>query len=277
MPATPPARVQFVVSGKCITLLLIAGVLLVAGSLWYFQEQHVQQRFHIPPYFTNHGSTVVRTCNHCLDLDKLKPQADWELGGVEEIPASEQRWFLAVEDPPLPVEVAGVLMLPVHPAVSANPALGFDRTQALLVLFQGLRRMPDLVQPAPPPVPAEPPAPSPPPTDRPGTAQFLGEWKNEDPETRSVTRISVTDEQGKLVVHAWGKCFPTDCDWSEAEATATGQELSVFWDQKFATRRWELSLESDGRLKVSEHSHYSDARGDRDETSYFVRGAEGQR
>jgi hypothetical protein len=58
-----------------------------------------------------------------------------------------------VEDPPAPVEVAGVLMLPVHPALGDNPALGFDKTQVLLVLYQSVQRMAAIEQPSPPPPP----------------------------------------------------------------------------------------------------------------------------
>ena len=276
MRGNSPSRLQFVVSGKFLGLLMIAASLLGGGYYWYTQQLEVQRRFRTPPYFINRSPAVIRLCNHCMDLDKLKPRADWNIGAPSEIPATEQRWFLAVEDPPLPVGVAGVLMLPVHPALGDNPALGFDRTQVLLLLFQSLQRMPDLTQPPPSLAPVQPPPPSPPPADTPAQSPYLGIWKNEDSETRSVTKFSVAVEQGKLAVHAWGKCFPTDCDWKEAEASPTDGGLSVVWSFGFTTRTWKLSPESDDRLKLSEHAHYTDSRTDRDETSFFVRSPEGQ-
>ena len=268
MPDASPPRVQFVISARFIVLLLVAAGLLAGGYYWYSQQQETQKRLRTPPYFINRGPAVFRLCQHCLGLDKLKPKTEWDVGAPAEIPATEQRWFLAVEDPPLPVEVAGVLMLPVYPAQGDNPALGFDRTRVWLVLFQSLQRMPELTQLPPPPAPPQPSPPSPPPVSIPAQPPYLGDWKNEDPETRGVTRFSIAADEGKLVVHAWGKCFPTDCDWKEADATATENSLSVDWNLSSGVRHWELSLESDGRLKLI---------GDRDETAYFIRSTEGQR
>jgi hypothetical protein len=62
--------------------------------------------------------------------------------------------------------------------------------------------------------------------------------------------------QGKLVVHAWGKCFPTGCDWRQADASLTEGGLPVLWSFGFSSRTWKLSPESDGRLELSEHTHY---------------------
>ena len=276
MSTASTPRVQFVISATFLVLLLVAAGLLAGGYYWYSQQQETQKRLRTPPYFINRGPAVFRLCQHCLGLDKLTPKTEWNVGAPSEIPATEQRWFLAVEDPPLPVEVAGVLMLPVYPAQGDNPALGFDRTRVWLVLFQSLQRMPELTQLPPPPTPAQPPPPGPPPVDTPAPSPYLGDWKNEDTETRSVARFSVANEQGKLVVHAWGKCSPDDCDWGEAAATVTDHGLSAVWEQQPATRNWELSLESDGRLKLSMHSHYADSRADSDETAYFIRSSEGQ-
>lgn len=141
---------QFVVSGKFIALFLIAAGLLGGGCYWYLKQQQVQQRFRTPPYFVNRGASIIRPCKQCLALGTLKVQSAWKIGQPTEIPATDQRWFLAVEDPPTPVEVSGVLMLPVHPTLSGNPALGFDKNQVQLVLYQGLQRMAAIEQPSPP-------------------------------------------------------------------------------------------------------------------------------
>jgi hypothetical protein len=86
----------------------------------------------------------------------------------------------------------------------------------------------------------------------------------------------VSQDLNKLAVHAWGKCFPHDCDWKEAAANVTDDGLSVPWDFGSITKTWKFSLESVGRLKLSEHSHYADSRTDRDEISFFIRSPEGQ-
>jgi hypothetical protein len=214
-------------------------------------------------------------------LGRLKPKADWDVGGPSEIPATEQRWFLAVEDPPLPVVLSGVLMLPVHPALRDNPAFGFDQTQVLLVLYQNLQRMGAIEQlpPSPQPLRVAPPA-EPPPSDTPPDSSdqspYVGEWRNENPTTQSVTRFSIVGDANKLLVHAWGKCQPVDCDWKEIAATVTDGDLSVVWHFGTITKTWRLTQDIDGKLKLFDHSHYTDARTDRDETSLFIRSSEGQ-
>ena len=180
MPGTSPPRVQLLISGKFVALLLLSLSQLAGGYYWYNRQQEAQEhlrqtqeRFKAPPYFVNRGSTIIRSCSRCLDIGKLKPQTDWKMGPAKEIPATEQRWFLAVEDPPMPVTVSGVLMLPVHPAFEDNPSFGFDQNRMMLVLYQNLERKPWIVQSSPPPSaqPPIPPATSPTfPPDEPGPA-----------------------------------------------------------------------------------------------------------
>src|ERR1017187_4546348 len=166
---TPPARVQFVISGKFLALLLVSGALLGGGYYWYNRQlqaqQHfsqVQERFQTPPYFVNRGPSVIRSCQQCLDVGKLKPQTEWKVGPPKEIPATEQHWFLAAENPPMPVTVSGVLMLPVFSTFHENPALGFNQTRVVLVLYQNLERKPWIEQPSPPVASSPaPPAPDP--------------------------------------------------------------------------------------------------------------------
>ena len=50
-------------------------------------------------------------------------------------------------------------------------------------------------------------------------APLLGMWANVDPETRGVTRLVITEEDGRLFVRAYGACFPTDCDWGTVSAS----------------------------------------------------------
>src|SRR5579872_6053146 len=98
MSSTPSPRVQFVVSGKFVALLLIAAGLMAGGYYWYSQQQKIQKRFQPPPYFITHGASIIRPCKQCLELGKLKPKAEWKVSPATEIPATEQRWFLAVEN-----------------------------------------------------------------------------------------------------------------------------------------------------------------------------------
>jgi hypothetical protein len=266
----------------------LALTLLGGGYYWWAGQQEAQQRqteilqrFKTPPYFVNGGQSVMRSCQHCLDGGRLKPQAEWVVGSAKEIPPGQQRWFLAVEDPPVPVTVSGVLMLPVYPALRDGPAFGFDQSRVILVLYQNLQRMPWIqLLPSVPAIivpnagPAAPVPPQTAPTQ--GQPAFIGEWKNEDSQTHGVTRFSVAGSSSdELTVHPWGKCLPVDCDWKESSATVSNDILSVLWDRGFATCAWQVSQEPDGRLKVLEHIHFNDGRNDVYATRFFVRLPEG--
>ena len=261
MSNTFPYRVQLVVSGKFFVLFLIALSLLGGGYYWYRQQQEAQERqrltqerFKAPPYFVNRGATIIRNCGRCLGLGKLKPQPDWKIGLPTEIAATEQRWFLAVEDPPMPVTISGVLMLPVHPAYRDDPSFGFDQNRVVLVLYQDLQRKPWIEKPQPPPVDPQPPQSQPPPpepveatesadrdvapqaapTRAPAQSPFVGEWKNIDSTTTSLTRLLITSDGDKLLVHPWAKCLPVECDWGTAAVEPAGKYFLILWDHKDA-------------------------------------------
>lgn len=300
MPYGSPPRVQFVLSGKFLILLLVALSLLGGGYYWYTAQQQNQKRFQTPPYFVNRESTIIRNCEQCLDIDNLKPQADWRIGSPKKVPAAEQRWFLAVEDPPTPVTVAGVLMLPLHPAYQDDPAFGFDQNRVVLVLYQDLQRKPWIEKPAlsavasqvvqsppPQPLPIEPVAASEPAdvaaseTEAPSTglpdqSPFVGEWKNTDPNTNSLTRLLITTENGGLIVHVWAKCLPVECDWGTGPRVSlppVADGFLVIWDHKYALHSQRVSMEDDSRLKVSLRTHFTDKSGrhDLEIVSYFTK------
>jgi hypothetical protein len=44
--------------------------------------------------------------------------------------------------------------------------------------------------------------------------ELIGDWKNIDPNTRGLTRVLITESGADVVVHAWGRCHPADCDWT---------------------------------------------------------------
>ncbi len=292
--SSPSARVQLVISGKFIVLLLAAVFLFAGGYYWYSQQQEVharieqeQARFKTPPYFVNRGPSVFRNCQHCLDTSgKLKPQSAWKVWGPQEIPPSQHRWFLAVEEPPLPVTVAGVLMLPLHPAVQEDPSFGFDQSQVVLVLYQNLQRMSRIEKLPPPSTPPaiDPPKPSPveeqateppraettSPAPEPAVVlpelPYVGEWRNVDPFTKSLTRLQIRGGYTTLTVHAWAKCPPVECDWGESTVPLAPLErgLYIVWDHHYAFHKQDIKLQDDGRLKVSLTTQFKDQSGRRD-------------
>ena len=103
---------------------------------------------------------------------------------------------------------------------------------------------------------------------------FIGHWVNGDPNTDGITRIEIRSEANTIYLHMWGACTPTDCDWGEATtdiADANDGVLSVTWTPYFKIETQQLSVLSDGRLRVVGHAHYIDNSGriDRDYTEYF--------
>lgn len=104
---------------------------------------------------------------------------------------------------------------------------------------------------------------------------FVGGWRNEDVNTRSITRVEVTSAADALFVHMWGKCHPQDCDWGQNTADvseATKGILKVTWVLSFATRTQQITILPDGRMQVAGHTHFTDNSGrqDRDSVDHFV-------
>jgi hypothetical protein len=57
--------------------------------------------------------------------------------------------------------------------------------------------------------------------------EFVGGWRNSDPDTRGITRLDIRVTGSKVTVQAWGKCHPEDCDWGRVSATAYGPNVSA--------------------------------------------------
>jgi hypothetical protein len=279
----PAPKVHFVVSERFLGLTVIGVFLIGAGYVWHLRlleeegiRQQTEQRLKPPPYFVSRGATVVRSCRGCSQSGSLTPQSAWQIGPSQEIPANEVRWLLAVEDPPLPIQVGGVLMLPVYPAFTDDPAKGFDQTAVQLAVYQNLQRMYsfEIVQP-PAPIPSPPP-PLPPPSTPPAAnleerKDYLGEWRNVDAQTRGITRFTIVADDGRFVAHAWGRCFPDECDWGETDATTSETGLSTIWRLHGSKQTWALTFQPDGRIKLAQHIHSTDSVIERDDEAFFVR------
>ena len=115
-----------------------------------------------------------------------------------------------------------------------------------------------------------------------------GNWINTDAATRSLTRINLRFVcqdmviNGKLhppgppwYMHAFGKCSPSDCDWSEigAQRLASGH-IYAFYDQGFAKRYVfaKMSAYRPGQLWVWMYTDFTDpARSDDEVQNWFRR------
>lgn len=101
-------------------------------------------------------------------------------------------------------------------------------------------------------------------------SSLTGNWKNDDPQTRGITRLAILQVGETVNVHAWGACSPQDCDWgAQPAATETGS-ASVAWDQGFVLRKMTLAPDA-GRLRMSLDSVYRDNRSPQHSQEYFVR------
>lgn len=142
---------------------------------------------------------------------------------------------------------------------------------------------PDVAAVAPDPAP-QPPGPPPSdgdteadtseePTPTPGPGDpFLGAWRNADPATGEITRITIAEGGAPdlPVVHAWGNCTPTDCDWGQVQGEVVGDGLYLEWDQGFVLRTMTISEIAPGNLLVATFSDYTDDRESRLSEETFV-------
>lgn len=58
-----------------------------------------------------------------------------------------------------------------------------------------------------------------------GLNDFSGDWRNTDSHTRGITRLQI-QTSGSIMVHAWGACSPSDCDWGAVPAYAYAPDVS---------------------------------------------------
>jgi hypothetical protein len=105
-------------------------------------------------------------------------------------------------------------------------------------------------------------------------AALVGTWRNVNLNSSGTTRMDFRLDQGRIVVHGWGSCLPTDCDWGEVStplSDAGDGVLSVTWSAGFSIMTQEFRLLQDGRLESSLHTHYLDGSGrvDFDEVEYL--------
>ena len=49
---------------------------------------------------------------------------------------------------------------------------------------------------------------------------LLGDWYNVDSSTGGLVRIVITEVAGQIMVHPYGACTPTPCDWGEVPGIA---------------------------------------------------------
>ncbi len=157
-------RIQFIVSGPFLLLLILSTGFFIAG-FWLYTHQPPPVLPPSPPFYISRAETALRPCFQCVGPDgKLKPQSEWRLGKIVDIPQDEHWWFAPIWDHEQPINIDNIPMLAVHPAANKErPWYGFDQHRVFFAVLQDLEPRFALEHPAPPP-PQPTPAPAAPAT-----------------------------------------------------------------------------------------------------------------
>lgn len=106
--------------------------------------------------------------------------------------------------------------------------------------------------------------------------EFIGSWRNLDPDTRHITKVQIRMENNEIFIHMWGKCHPEDCDWGEEKPESydsKSRTIFMTWKTGFSIISQQINLLSDGNLQVNSHTHFIDEsnRADYDSLSIFYK------
>ena len=98
-----------------------------------------------------------------------------------------------------------------------------------------------------------------------------GVWRNDNPQTRGITKLEVQQTGETVFVRAWATCLPQPCDWGTQKGVVGSNSASISWDQGFVLRKMILTPDA-GRLRMVLDSVYRDSRSPRRAEEYFVKG-----
>jgi hypothetical protein len=101
--------------------------------------------------------------------------------------------------------------------------------------------------------------------------QFVGQWKNNNANTRGITKIHISNagRNGIVNVRAWGQCHPTDCDWGSVKGYAYGpnvssniinsaKAVSAIFNQGFSQTLMIMHPKGRNRLRVEVFTRFTD-------------------
>jgi hypothetical protein len=111
------------------------------------------------------------------------------------------------------------------------------------------------------------------PVDQSARSRFIALWQNDDPETRGITRVIIAGHGDSFHVEMFGKCHPQNCYWGKTStplADTLDDTLSLFWDQGFCVRNQTLVIRPDARLRVWQHTHFTDGSGRSDYDAEYL-------
>jgi len=105
-----------------------------------------------------------------------------------------------------------------------------------------------------------------------GLEHFLGAWVNIDPNTRGVPKLYLSLTGQNVLVHAWGACHPTPCDWGEVKAEPYASTVSSnvrsdttvlqgVFKPAFAETTFLIRPNGEEGLRFEEITHFTDNSG----------------
>jgi hypothetical protein len=105
--------------------------------------------------------------------------------------------------------------------------------------------------------------------------QFVGSWKNENPQTEGVTRLEIMNPLGRVSIHLWGNCRPTECD-DGVHPLSVDSDNALTFDYTFRdaiVEKGRLTMLGEKKLQMTMHTKFIDTSGrpDYDSIFHFVR------
>ena len=114
--------------------------------------------------------------------------------------------------------------------------------------------------------------------------RFVGEWENVDSHTRGITKVIVNNGNNELSINAYGKCYPTDCDWGKVKlneiAASVEDDKNVlpfdyclaFWEKDYATTIMKITIETgpNPKLHIEIITIFKDNSGRSNYHSYYI-------
>ncbi len=87
-------------------------------------------------------------------------------------------------------------------------------------------------------------------------ADFVDTWYNVNPNTLGLTKLQLDTSGGNILVHGYGQCHPTDCDWGEISVPFTGNPFTAVYEFSFKTATLTIELLDYNTLHVSIANDY---------------------
>jgi hypothetical protein len=103
---------------------------------------------------------------------------------------------------------------------------------------------------------------------------YVGEWRNEDQQTRGITRVEISIHESTLAIHLWGRCHPTDCDQGEhfLDSAGSGSVLHYAASFPFKVDTGSVTMPEKDVIELSIFTHFTDTSRRADhQTTYRLR------